>query len=124
MFQNITTDKPLFSHLMPSNDFSNHDSHDPTEEAHQKLIEDSQDSSKLPSKTTLDSLRICLFCNKESEGVKKNLDHMRLEHSFFILDVDCVISLKGLLTYIAERVQLGYLCLYCSKMFKNARRTQ
>ena len=28
-------------------------------------------------KTTLESLRICLFCNKESNGVKRNLDHMR-----------------------------------------------
>lgn len=56
--------------------------------------------------------------------MKKCLDHMRRAHSFFVLDVDCVTSLKGLLTYIAERVQLGYLCLFCSKMFRNARRCQ
>ena len=68
-----------------------------------KLVDESEDS-KLPGKTTLDSFRVCLFCNKESEGVKKNLDHMRQEHSFFVLDVDCVITLKGLLTYIAERI--------------------
>jgi pre-60S factor REI1 len=83
-----------------------------------------EDSSKQPVRTTLDSLRICLFCNKECSGVKKCLDHMRIKHSFFVLDVDCVISLKGLLTYIAERIQLGYLCLFCSKMHRNARRCQ
>ena len=49
---------------------------------------------------------------------------MRMKHSFFIMDVDCVISLKALLTYIAERVHLGYMCLFCSRMFKNARRCQ
>lgn len=53
--------------------------------------------------TTLDNLRVCLFCNKESDGIKKNLDHMMLAHSFFILDVDCIINLKGLLGYLAER---------------------
>lgn len=42
------------------------------------LEEDSNESkTSVPTKTTLESLRICLFCNKESEGVKKNLDHMR-----------------------------------------------
>jgi pre-60S factor REI1 len=49
---------------------------------------------------------------------------MRVKHSFYILDIDCVTSLKGLLTYIAERVQLGYLCLFCDKMFRNSRRCQ
>lgn len=47
---------------------------------------------------------------------------MRAQHSFFVLDVDCVTSLKGLLTYIAERIHLGYMCLFCSKMHRNARR--
>ncbi len=125
LFQNITTDKPLFSHLYQNQDV--HDSSDPTKE-HQEKLEASEsgntDDSALPTKTSLESLRICLFCNKECEGVKKCLDHMRIQHSFFVLDVDCVISLKGLLTYIAERIQLGYLCLFCSKMFKNARRCQ
>ena len=71
-----------------------------------------------PRKTALDSLRICLFCNKEC------IDHMRIKHSFFILDIECVINLKGLVTYIAERIQLGYLCLFCSKMFKDSTRCQ
>lgn len=56
--------------------------------------------------------------------MKKCIDHMRLKHSFYILDIDCVSSLKGLMTYIAERIQLGYLCLFCNKMFRNARRCQ
>ena len=64
-------------------------------------------------KTTLESLRICLFCNKECKGVKKNLDHMRKHHNFIILDIECLINLKGLLAYIAERIQLGRLCLNC-----------
>ena len=77
--------------------------------------EDPLDKNRVPSRTSLDSLRICLFCNKESDGVKKNLDHMWNKHNFIILDIECLVSLKGLLSYIAERIQLGSLCLLCSK---------
>jgi len=81
-----------------------------------KLEEDLPDHKVAqPVKTTLESLRICLFCNLESDGVKMNLDHMRLRHNFAILDIECLINLKGLLAYIAERIQLGKMCLMCSK---------
>jgi len=54
--------------------------------------------------TSMDNLRICIFCNHKSEGIKKNLDHMRKNHSFFVLDIDCLISLKALLYYVSEKV--------------------
>jgi len=63
--------------------------------------QESKNTEGTAQKTTLDSLRICLFCNKESDGVKKNIDHMRIKHSFTILDIDCLVDLKGLLTYMA-----------------------
>ena len=56
--------------------------------------------------------------------MKMCLDHMRKAHSFFVLDVQFCTNLKGLLSYVAERVHLGYLCLFCGRMFKNARRCQ
>ena len=126
MFQNITTDKPLLGSIQAlSSAHSSHSEHDDNEihdhEGHDQI---DPDDKGLPVRTSLDSLRICLFCNKELSGVKKCLDHMRVKHSFYILDIDCVTSLKGLLTYIAERVQLGYLCLFCDKMFRNSRRCQ
>jgi pre-60S factor REI1 len=76
------------------------------------------------NKTTLESLRICLFCNKEHTGVKSCLDHMRIKHGFTILDIECLVNLKGLLAYIAERIQIGKLCLKCSKPFHSAERAQ
>jgi len=75
-------------------------------------------------KTTLESLRICLFSNQEFDGVKKCLDHMRLKYNFRIVDIESLINLKGLLAYIAERIQLGKMCLYCDKQFKTAARCQ
>lgn len=85
-------------------------------------LEKSEDKPHVP--TTLESLRICLFCNEACQGVKRNLDHMRVKHNFTILDIECLINLKGLLAYIAERIQLGKLCLYCSKQFHSADRCQ
>lgn len=77
-----------------------------------------------PRKTTMDSLRICLFCNESSQGVKKNLDHMRNEHSFYVLDIDCLISLKALLHYLAEKVHTGHCCINCNKQFVDAQAAQ
>ena len=77
-----------------------------SEQSEQMQVEENSDSSKSSTnqRTTLESLRICLFCNEETSGVKKNLDHMRLKHSFLIMDIECLINLKGLLAYIAERI--------------------
>jgi pre-60S factor REI1 len=129
MFQNITTDKPLFGSIQALSAAHSSQTHSERDEHEDNPIHDHDihvdlDEKGLPERTSLDSLRICLFCNKELSGVKKCLDHMRMKHSFYLLDIDCVTSLKGLLTYIAERIQLGYLCLFCNKMFRNARRCQ
>lgn len=86
-------------------------------------VEENIDSAP-PRKTALDSVRCCLFCNEDCEGVKKCLDHMRTKHSFTILDVDCLVDLKGLLNYMAQRVHIGFLCLFCSKQFSDGRRCQ
>ena len=72
----------------------------------------------------MDSLRICLFCNKPSIGIKASLDHMHKKHSFAILDLDCLISLKALLYYISEKIHTNNSCLFCHKYFKSAEAVQ
>lgn len=88
------------------------------------LEEPAETQAQPPRKTSLESLRCCLFCNKEHDGLKKCIDHMRIKHSFTFLDVDCLVDLKGLLTYIATRIQLGQICLFCSKQFSDPKRCQ
>lgn len=78
------------------------------------------ESAKKPRLTAMDSHRVCLFSNKEFSGVKKCLDYMRKKYSFTILDIDCLIDLKGLLTYLAARIHQGHLCLFCSRQFRSA----
>lgn len=93
----------------------------------QLVVEEQEESTpdKKPHiKTSIESLRCCLFCNKEHPGLKGCIDHMRVKHSFHLLDADCLIDLKGLLAYIATRIQVGQLCLHCSKQFNSAQACQ
>jgi len=81
-------------------------------------IEAASDSTpviKKPKMTAVDNLRVCLFSNKECGGIKKCLDHMRRNYNFTILDIDCLVDSRGLLTYLAARIHEGHLCLFCSK---------
>ena len=89
------------------------------EEIKSKATDENTSEIKIPKTTALESLRCCLFCNKEFDGVKKCIDHMRIQHCFTILDIDCLVDLKGLLNYMAQRIQLGKLCLFCTKQFKD-----
>lgn len=56
----------------------------------------------------------CLFCSHHSANMMKNLKHMSSEHSFFIPDAEYVIDMKGLLTYLGEKVSQGFMCLWCN----------
>ncbi|XP_046382892.1 zinc finger protein 622 [Ischnura elegans] len=56
----------------------------------------------------------CLFCNHHSCNVEKNLKHMTLVHSFFVPDVEYVVDMDGLLTYLGEKVGEGFMCLWCN----------
>lgn len=38
---------------------------------------------------------------------------MRKSHSFFISEEKYLINLEGLLNYLAEKINIGLLCIYC-----------
>lgn len=56
----------------------------------------------------------CLFCNHHSRSLVSNLKHMTIAHSFFVPDVEYCIDLKGLLTYLGEKIFAGYMCIWCN----------
>lgn len=61
----------------------------------------------------------CLFCPHRSVILEDNMKHMTRSHSFFIPDLEFVVDLKGLLTYLCEKVGIGNMCLYCNDKGKN-----
>jgi pre-60S factor REI1 len=82
--------------------------------------------------TTLDDSSICLFCNQKANSLMEyqyilyfiysNLSHMNAHHSFFISDKMFCNNMEDLLDYLAEKINIGKLCLFCntSKNFKTA----
>lgn len=60
----------------------------------------------------------CLFCTAPSSTVENNLKHMSSEHSFFVPDLEYLVDVEGLLTYLGEKVGCGFLCLWCNEKGK------
>lgn len=62
----------------------------------------------------------CLFCDNHSKSLVKNLKHMTIAHSFFIPDPEYCTDVKGLLSYLGEKIFAGYMCIWCndSGMYK------
>lgn len=56
----------------------------------------------------------CLFCDHHSRSLVKNLKHMTVAHSFFIPDTEYCTDIKGLLTYLGEKIYAGYMCIWCN----------
>ncbi len=61
----------------------------------------------------------CLFCPLSSEDMEANLKHMSQIHGFFIPDLDYLVDLKGLITYLCVKVGVVYVCLYCNEKGKS-----
>lgn len=56
----------------------------------------------------------CLFCKAQHESLEENVRHMQEVHSFFIPDIDYLVNLEGLISYLGEKVSIGWTCLYCN----------
>ena len=47
----------------------------------------------------------CLFCNHHSNNLDKNVNHMTVEHSFFLPDPEFLVNLEGLIEYLGAKVR-------------------
>lgn len=56
----------------------------------------------------------CLFCNHNADTFEDNMQHMTIQHSFFIPDIEYLVDLKGLIKYFGEKLSIGNTCLYCN----------
>ncbi len=101
---------------------------DATEEEVQAAIDEKISRSK-----RIDPNTTCLFCISGGTGTGSSagpshqathaaryssmdevLAHMRSAHSFFIPERDYLEDLPGLLTYLADKISVGNICLYCN----------
>ncbi|UYV82997.1 ZNF622 [Cordylochernes scorpioides] len=57
----------------------------------------------------------CLFCSKYCGTLETNLKHMTKRHRFYIPFTEHLTDLKGLITYLHEKIRIGHLCLWCNE---------
>lgn len=63
----------------------------------------------------------CLFCLHHSRNFIKNLEHMTTDHSFFIPDIEYCTDVFELVHYLGEKIEEGFMCLWCSETGKGFR---
>jgi len=51
-------------------------------------------------------LEECLFCQHVSDNLEKNIQHMTVEHSFFIPDIEYLVDLEGFISHLGEYFSL------------------
>ena len=86
---------------------------DDEEELEEEMVEDDEEWEDVEEAIPVSQ---CLFCNHKSDSLENNLEHMSVQHSFFIPDVEFVIDIEGLLNYLGERVGQGKICLWCGHL--------
>ncbi|KAF7315321.1 Zinc finger protein 622-like protein [Mycena indigotica] len=63
----------------------------------------------------------CLFCSEEAPSLDVNLEHMSSVHSFFVPDAEYLVDIKGLITYLGEKIAVGNVCIFCNGKGKEFR---
>ncbi|KAJ1019981.1 hypothetical protein NDA16_004262 [Ustilago loliicola] len=94
-----------------------------SEDASEEQIQAAIDA-KVASSRRIDPNHECIFCAKTGfTELKDTLAHMSKAHGFFIPESDYLVDLPGLISYLADKVSIGNICLYCNgrgKGFHNA----
>ena len=61
----------------------------------------------------IDSLKSCLFCNRNMGNIESNLKHMAKKHGFFVPEIERIIDLEGLIRYLHKKISQHRTCLSC-----------
>uniref|UniRef100_A0A8C4QTJ5 Zinc finger protein 622 n=1 Tax=Eptatretus burgeri TaxID=7764 RepID=A0A8C4QTJ5_EPTBU len=85
---------------------------DDEEEDHE---EEDETAAELSGSEDVLSNTTCLFCPHLSASLAENMAHMSCDHSFFIPDVEYLVNLPGLMSYLGEKVEVGNVCLWCNE---------
>ncbi|KAG4098942.1 C2H2 type zinc-finger-domain-containing protein [Neocallimastix lanati (nom. inval.)] len=89
-----------------------------TEEEVNKVIDEKIKLSRRLEETE------CLFCDFKGKTLEEKMEHMTIEHTFFIPDIEYLVDLKGFMNYLAEKIAIGNTCIYCKKAFNTLEATR
>jgi len=66
----------------------------------------------------------CVFDSRELESTEKNLAYMAKHFGFFLPYVEYLTDIDGLLSYLGEKVGVGYACVCCDRSFMSVSAVQ
>jgi len=89
-----------------------------TEEEFNKVLDEKIKMSRKLEETE------CLFCDFKGKTLDEKMEHMTIEHTFFIPDIEYLVDLKGFMNYLAEKIAIGNTCIYCKKAFNTLEATR
>lgn len=69
---------------------------------------------KIARARRIDPAHECVFCGAEQPELETSLAHMSLAHGFFVPERKYLVDLPGLLGYLADKVSVGNICLWCN----------
>jgi len=81
-----------------------------------KMTEEEIIDYKIETGTKLE-VEECLLCGFKSEDIQKNIQHMYVEHGFYVPDIEFITDLNAFIQYLCQKVGIGNACLYCDKAF-------
>ncbi|EPQ30827.1 uncharacterized protein PFL1_01726 [Pseudozyma flocculosa PF-1] len=71
--------------------------------------------AKVASSRRIDPAKECIFCSASGfASLTESLAHMSKAHGFFIPDSEYLVDLPGMMSYLADKVSVGNICLYCN----------
>lgn len=72
-------------------------------------------AARLASSARVDPSKQCIFCRSSGfASLGQTLEHMQVKHGFFLPERTYLIDLPGLAQYLADKVTVGHLCLFCN----------
>ena len=69
---------------------------------------------KLARARRIDPAAECMFCSQAQASLEQSLEHMKSAHGFFLPEQKYLVDAKGLLGYLADKVSVGNVCLWCN----------
>lgn len=69
---------------------------------------------KLAKARRIDPATECMFCSEKQPSLDVSLSHMQSAHGFFVPERKYLVDLPGLLGYLADKVSVGNVCLWCN----------
>ncbi|WFD31530.1 pre-60S factor rei1 [Malassezia sp. CBS 17886] len=69
---------------------------------------------KIARARRIDPAATCMFCALPQDSLDKSYEHMATAHGFFIPEQKYLVDRAGLLQYLADKVAIGNVCLWCN----------